>query len=100
MGGVQIQGEKNDQDVCLVMAAMGCVVSLASGAAMADTCAAQVTAKKLHGAAETSFVKKCTSDATTKCDVDAKAKKLSGAAATSFTKKCVKDATGAEAPGT
>ena len=77
------------------MAAMGCVVSLASGAAMADTCAAQVTAKKLHGAAETSFVKKCTSDATTKCDVDAKAKKLSGAAATSFTKKCVKDATGA-----
>ena len=76
----------------VAIAAMAC---LASGSALADTCSAQATAKKLHGAAETSFVKKCTTDATTKCDADAKAKKLSGAAATSFTKKCVKDATGA-----
>ena len=62
---------------------------------LADTCSAQATAKKLHGAAETSFLKKCTSDVKMKCDADAKAKNLHGAAATSFTAKCVRDATGA-----
>ena len=62
---------------------------------LADTCSAQATAKKLHGAAETSFLKKCTSDVKLKCDADAKAKNLHGAAATSFTAKCVRDATGA-----
>ncbi|MEI9899237.1 MAG: PsiF family protein [Hyphomicrobium sp.] len=73
----------------------GSFAALASTSALADTCAAQATAKKLHGAAETSFVKKCTSDAQAKCDADAKEKKLSGAAKKSFTTKCVKDATGA-----
>jgi len=61
------------------------------------TCDAQAAEKKLSGAAKTSFVKKCTKDATdaaTKtCDAQAAEKKLAGAAKTSFTKKCVTDAT-------
>jgi hypothetical protein len=68
---------------------------LISGGAAADTCKAQSEAKKLHGAAETSFLTKCEKDAKAKCDADAKAKNLHGAAETSFTTKCVKDATGA-----
>jgi hypothetical protein len=63
--------------------------------ALADTCAAQATAKKLHGAAQTSFMNKCTADAKAKCDADAKAKSLHGAAEKSFTTKCVHDTTGA-----
>ena len=51
------------------------------------TCQAQATDKKLHGAALTSFAKKC-------CNDQAAAQKLHGAAQTSFTKKCVSDATG------
>jgi hypothetical protein len=57
-------------------------------AAMADdSCKVQATGKSLHGAALTSFAKKC-------CNDQATAQKLHGAAATSFTKKCVSDATG------
>jgi hypothetical protein len=77
----------------IALAATACLAS----PVLADTCSAQATTKKLHGAAETSFVKKCTSDAKVKCDADAKAKakNLHGAAQTSFTAKCVKDAAGA-----
>jgi psiF repeat len=63
-------------------------------AAMADSCADQATAKKLAGAAKTSFMTKCAKDAQTSCDTQAADKKLAGAAKTSFTKKCVTDATG------
>jgi hypothetical protein len=63
-------------------------------AAMADSCADQATAKKLAGAAKTSFMTKCSKDAQTSCDTQAADKKLAGAAKTSFTKKCVTDATG------
>ena len=38
---------------------------------------------------------KCERDAQASCDTAAQDKKLHGAAKTSFTKKCVKDATGA-----
>ena len=69
--------------------------ALSAGAFADDSCKAQSDAKKLHGAAQTSFMTKCEKDAKAKCDVDAKAKNLHGAAETSFTKKCVKDATGA-----
>jgi hypothetical protein len=56
-------------------------------AAMADeSCKAQATDKKLAGAALTSFMKKCETDATTACDTQAGDKKLSGAAKDSFTK--------------
>jgi len=73
----------------LLIVAATCLIA---GGAAAESCKAQADAKKLHGAAETSFLKKCTSDAKVKCDADAKAKNLHGAAATSFTTKCVRDA--------
>lgn len=67
-----------------------------AGGAMADgSCKSVATDKKLAGAAMTSFMKKCTTDATATCDATAKEKKLSGAAKNSFSKKCVSDATGA-----
>ena len=61
-----------------------------AGPAFADTCKSQATAKSLHGAAETSFIKKCSSDAKAKCETDAKAKSLHGAAEMSFVTKCMK----------
>jgi hypothetical protein len=71
------------------------IASFASGAFAADTCKSQATDKKLAGAAMTSFMKKCQSDAAKTCDASAKDQKLNGAAKTSFTKKCVTDAVGA-----
>ena len=68
--------------------------ALVSGAAMADTCAADAASKKLAGAAKTSFMTKCQKDATATCDTQAADKKLAGAAKASFTKKCVSDAVG------
>ena len=69
-------------------------IALVAGGATAETCKAQSEAKKLHGAAETSFLTKCEKDVKAKCEADAKAKNLHGAAETSFTTKCVKDASG------
>jgi hypothetical protein len=63
-------------------------------AGASSSCKAQATDKKLAGAALTSFMKKCESDASKACDVQAGEKKLAGAAKTSFTKKCVSDAVG------
>ena len=69
--------------------------ALALNSALADeSCKAQASDKKLAGAALTSFMKKCESDAASMCDTQASVRKLSGAAKDSFTKKCVKDATG------
>ena len=76
-----------------ILVVMSLLLSTSAFAADA-TCDVTAKDKKLHGAALTSFMKKCESDATTKCEADAKAKNLHGAAETSFTKKCVKDATG------
>jgi len=59
-----------------------------------DSCSAQATAKKLGGAAKTSFLTKCAATAQDTCDKAAADKKLAGAAKTAFTKKCVNDATG------
>jgi hypothetical protein len=58
------------------------------------TCKSQAADKKLAGAAMTSFMKKCETDAQATCDTSAADKKLNGAAKTSFTKKCVTDAVG------
>jgi len=58
-----------------------------TAAAADDSCKVQATGKSLHGAALTSFAKKC-------CNDQAAAQKLHGAAQTSFTKKCLSDATG------
>ena len=69
---------------------------LFSGSAMAAgaSCSAQVTEKKLAGAAKTSFMTKCQNDMKASCDTQATEKKLNGAAKTSFTNKCVKDSVG------
>jgi hypothetical protein len=70
--------------IAIVLASM-CFIATA---AMADdSCKVQATTKNLHGAALTSFTKKC-------CNDQAAAQKLHGAAQTSFTKKCLSDATG------
>jgi hypothetical protein len=60
----------------------------------ADSCTTTAAGKKLAGAAMTSFMKKCQSDAAKTCDATAADKKLAGAAKSSFTKKCVSDAVG------
>jgi hypothetical protein len=70
------------------------VFSLAAGSAYAGSCKNDATTKKLAGAAMTSFMKKCETDAAAACDKSAAEKKLAGAAKTSFTKKCVSDAVG------
>ena len=62
--------------------------------ASAAACAAQSMEKKLAGAAEKSFMKKCEADAKATCEASAKEKKLAGAAQTSFLKKCIADAVG------
>lgn len=72
----------------------GAAILLSAGPALADTCKATAEAKKLHGAALTSFMKKCERDSKTACDSQATEKKLAGAAKTSFTTKCVRDAVG------
>jgi len=58
------------------------------------TCTAKAAEKKLAGAAKTSFLKKCTTDAQAACETSAGDKKLAGAARNSFIKKCAKDAVG------
>lgn len=73
-----------------VLAALVPLSSFAEGM----SCNASATEKKLHGAAKTSFLKKCQKDAAATCDAAAMEKKIHGAAKTSFTKKCVKDAVG------
>jgi len=71
-------------------------LTLFATAAQAEgpTCSATAGDKKLAGAAKTSFMKKCETDAKAACDAQAAEKKLAGAAKNSFTKKCVTDAVG------
>jgi hypothetical protein len=69
-------------------AAMAVLTSfcMVTGVLADDSCKVQAEGKNLHGAALTSFTKKC-------CNGQAAAQKLHGAAKTSFTKKCLSDAT-------
>ncbi len=61
------------------------------------SCTQRADEKKLAGAARTSFLKKCESDARTVCEANADTKKLAGAARNSFVKKCATDAVGGAA---
>jgi hypothetical protein len=78
------------------------VALLASNVAFAanPTCEAQATEKKLAGAAKSSFMKKCETDAAAAakktCEAQAAEKKLAGAAKSSFVTKCEKDAAAAK----
>jgi hypothetical protein len=67
---------------------------MVSGTAYAESCKVEAGTKKLAGAAMTSFMKKCETDAKSACDKSAADRKLAGAAKDSFTKKCVTDAIG------
>jgi len=67
---------------------------MACGSAYADSCKMEAGNKKLAGAAMTSFMKKCETDAKAACAKSAADKKLAGAAKDSFTKKCVADGIG------
>lgn len=76
---------------------LACLLAISfsvSAWAEGPSCNVAATEKKLHGAAKTSFLKKCEKDATAACEAASKEKKLSGAAKTSFEKKCVRDAVG------
>ena len=77
------------------------ILSLVTAAALpslvhaeGSSCVATVNDKMLAGAAKTSFMKKCETDAKASCDAAAADKKLAGAAKASFTKKCVSDTVG------
>jgi hypothetical protein len=65
--------------IAIVLASVFCV---ATAAIADDSCMMQATAKNLHGAAMSSFTKKC-------CNDMAAAQKLHGAAQMSYTKKCM-----------
>jgi hypothetical protein len=75
--------------------ALATALLLSTGSAYAASCKVEAGAKKLAGAAQSSFMKKCEKDAKAACDKSAMDKKLAGAAKNSFTKKCVNDAVGA-----
>ena len=80
-----------------ILIAIAATLFVTGAAHAAETCEAQATAKKLAGAAKTSFMKKCEADAktttaATACEAQAAEKKLAGAAKTSFVKKCAADA--------
>ena len=62
-----------------VMAAMIAFGALA-GPALADSCKATASEKKLAGAALNSFMKRCQTDAQSSCDMQASEKKRAGAA--------------------
>ena len=75
--------------VAMVSSAVTGVVLAVSGSALAaDSCADQASAKKLAGAAKTSFMKKCEANSASACEKMAAEKKLAGAAKNSFVKKC------------
>jgi len=80
--------------IVTVATALALCVLAGGSYAQSPSCKAQSAEKKLAGAAQTSFMKKCETDAKSACDKEAADKKLAGAAKTSFTKKCVSDAVG------
>lgn len=68
------------------------LIAFASLAHAADSaCMTAAKDKKLAGAAQKSFVKKCEADAKVKCEAAASDKKLAGAAKASNVKKCVQE---------
>jgi hypothetical protein len=77
--------------IVLVALITSCVI----GTAMAQSCeskAVSVEGKPLHGAARTSFIRKCKLDACESKAVSADGKPLHGAAKNSFMTKCKRSA--------
>jgi hypothetical protein len=78
----------------IFLAAMVTAFAIGSAAAQ-ETCESKAIGKDgkpLAGAAKTSFLKKCTTDACAAKAVGSDGKALAGAAKTSFMKKCEKSA--------
>lgn len=73
----------------IALVVLGLTASIAQAADSA--CMTAAKEKKLAGAAQKSFVKKCETDAKAKCEAAATDKKLAGAAKSSSVKKCVRD---------
>jgi hypothetical protein len=70
------------------------IIAAFAGHAQAASCKSEASSKKLAGAALTSFMKKCESDAKASCEKSSADQKLAGAAKTSHEKKCFADAVG------
>ena len=71
------------------------ITSCVIGTAMAQSCeskAVSAEGKPLHGAAKTSFVRKCKQDACESKAISAEGKPFHGAAKNSFMAKCKKSA--------
>ena len=73
---------------------LAAILSLAAAGAQAATCKVQAGEKKLAGAAMTSFMKKCETDANAACEKSSADMKLAGAAKASHMKKCLADSVG------
>jgi hypothetical protein len=74
------------------LAAVALIAIASSYAYAADSaCMTAAKEKKLSGAAQNSFVKKCEADAKAKCELAADEKKLAGAAKSSNVNKCVRE---------
>jgi hypothetical protein len=82
------------QEQAMKTLALAMLLSFIATGAYAASCKVEAANKKLAGAALTSFMKKCETDATAACEADSTTKKLAGAAKTSHMKKCVGDAVG------
>ena len=67
---------------------------LSGQTAHAASCQEQAAGKRLAGAALSSFMKKCETDAKASCEKESSGKKLAGAAKNSFETKCLNDALG------
>ena len=77
----------------IILAAV--IITFAVGTAMAQSCESEAVSaegKPLHGAAKTSFLRKCKRDACESKAVSAEGKPLHGAAKNSFMAKCKRSA--------
>ena len=71
-----------------LIAILGAMILSMPTFAADNACMSQAAEKKLSGAAQTSFIRKCVADG---CEATSLGKKLTGAAKSSFTTKCVAD---------
>ena len=71
-----------------LIALLGAMILSIPAFAADNACMSQAAEKKLSGAAQTSFIRKCVADG---CEATSLEKKLAGAAKNSFTTKCVAD---------
>jgi hypothetical protein len=89
---LSVDGGRVDEKRIILAALIAC---FAVGTAATQSCESQAmgaNGKPLHGAAKTSFIKKCKRDACAGKAVSAEGKPLHGAAKNSFMAKCMRSA--------